>query len=57
MSEKQIVTQASRPIYPYFIWVLVSQHLLSHINVSMVSLLGIGHNYQEGGGGGGRVKK
>ena len=39
MSGKQIVTQASRPIYPHFIWVLVSQDLLSHINVSMVSFL------------------
>ena len=39
MSRKQIVTQASRPIYPHFIWVLVSQDLLSHINVSMVSFL------------------
>ena len=34
-----IVTQASRPIYPHFIWVLVSQDRLSHINVSMVSFL------------------
>ena len=39
MSGKQIVTQASRPIYHHFIWVLVSQDLLSHINVSMVSFL------------------
>ena len=39
MSGKQIVTQARRPIYPHFIWVLVSQDLLSHINVSMVSFL------------------
>ena len=39
MSGKQIVTQASGPIYPHFIWVLVSQDLLSHINVSMVSFL------------------
>ena len=39
MSGKQIATQASRPIYPHFIWVLVSQDLLSHINVSMVSFL------------------
>ena len=39
MSGKQIVTQASRPIYPHFIWVLVSQDLLSHIDVSMVSFL------------------
>ena len=39
MSGKQIVTQARRPIYPHFIWVLVSQDLLSHIDVSMVSFL------------------
>ena len=39
MSGKQIVTQASRPIYSHFIWVLVSQDLLSHIDVSMVSFL------------------
>ena len=39
MLGKQIATQASRPIYPHFIWVLVSQDLLSHINVSMVSFL------------------
>ena len=39
MSRKQIVPQASRPIYPHFIWVLVSQDLLSHIDVSMVSFL------------------
>ena len=38
-SEKQIVTQGSWPMYPHFIWVLVSQDLLSHINVSMVSFL------------------
>ena len=40
ISGKQIVTQASRPIYPHFIWVLVSQDLVSHINnVLMVSFL------------------
>ena len=39
MSGKEIVTKASRPIYPHFIWVLVSQDLLSHIDVSMVSFL------------------
>ena len=39
MSGKQIVTQASWPMYPHFIWVLVSRDLLSHINVSMVSFL------------------
>ena len=39
MSGKEIVTKASRPIYPHFIWLLVSQDLLSHINVSMVSFL------------------
>ena len=39
MSGKQIVTEARRPIYPHFIWVLVSQDVLSHIKVLMVSFL------------------
>ena len=39
MSGKQIVTQASWPIYPHFLWVLVSQDFLTHINVLIVFFL------------------
>ena len=39
MSGKQIVTQASLPIYPHFLWMLVSQDFLTHINVLIVFFL------------------